>query len=125
MPIPIKCFFLKGTDVAVEVLEHPFFAKVESDRKSINSKLQKLPTIWSHQKFDYICNAQAVNSVLLEKKDQGGLKRVNVSNGNSASRILDRGGLILKSPRLISLPKKTFHRGTVCGGHPWEEISGM
>ena len=90
-----------------------------------NSKLQKLPTIGSHQKFDYICNAQAVNSVLLEKKDQGGLKRVNVSNGNSASRILDRGGLILRSPRLISLPKKTFPRGTVCGGPPWEEISGM
>ena len=81
-------------------------------------------------KFDYICDAQAVNSVLLEKKDQGGLEQntgnqVQVSNGNSASRILGRGGLILKSPRLISLPKKTFPRGTVCGGHPWEGISGM
>ena len=100
----------------------PRWSLTENQR---NSKLQKLPTIGGHQKFDYICNAQAVNSVLLEKKDQGGLKRVNVSNGNSASRILDRGGLILRSPRLISLPKKTFPRGTVCGGPPWEEISGM
>ena len=32
-----KVLFLKGTDVAVEVLQHPFFAKVDREYKITNN----------------------------------------------------------------------------------------
>ena len=107
--IPI-ILFLQGSDAAVEILKHPFFAKVGREPRTsriwivFQYKLLMRVTIFffftigSYRKFDY-SNSQAVNSVLLVKKDQDGFgqnsgDQEKVSKGESAAQRLGQAHLV-------------------------------
>ena len=102
--------FLKGSVAAVEILKHPFFAKVGREPRTsriwivFQYKLLMRVTIFffftidSYRKFDY-SNSQAVNSVLLVKKDQDGFgqnsgDQEKVSKGDSAAKRLGQAHLV-------------------------------
>ena len=116
-----KIPFLKGNDGAVEVLQHPFFSKVERGFRTAKNST----SLGAHGKcfqqlranrcliIHTVWNSQAGNSVVLEKKNLGGSEQ---STGNQEKVSNGGGGLMgQNSPKANLHPRYSLWRPPLGG----------